>query len=280
MGSLFAAKGNQPSDNPVLVSKALRTALGLEKYSQYVSQDVGGGMQSLVNVANGDSILHYTPFNSPGRGLATLVDLTYNSLENHSDSPAGNNWSLSISTLTRFGDPIEIHPNDADSIAGRSNRWIQFVDGDGTQHRFQGFQDANGVVYWLEPPGVHLYLRQYSTTDTTRWWAFTRPDRVTFFYNQAGYPTYVTDPYGNTITFVLTAVQPADDPCGPKFKVTSVTDAGGRSYTIRYFLNADSVQSPLRGKVNSITDPHGHALNLSSYDDRNLLPLTERGGTN
>src|SRR5258708_2226040 len=104
-GALFVAKGTEPSDNPVLVSKALRTALGLEKYYQYVSQDVGGGMQSLVNVANGDSILHYTPFNSPGRGLATLVDLTYNSLENHSDSPAGNNWSLSISTLTRFGHP-------------------------------------------------------------------------------------------------------------------------------------------------------------------------------
>ncbi len=279
-GSLFAAKGNQPSDNPVLVSKALRTALGLEKYYQYVSQDVGGGMQSLVNVANGDSILHYTPFNSPGRGLATLVDLTYNSLENHSDSPAGNNWSLSISTLTRFGDPIEIHPNDADSIAGRSNRWIQFVDGDGTQHRFQGFQDANGVVYWLEPPGVHLYLRQYSTTDTTRWWAFTRPDRVTFFYNQAGYPTYVTDRYGNTITFVLTAVQPGDDPGGPKFKVTSVTDAGGRSYTIAYFVKADSVKSRVRGKVKSITDHSGHALNFSYYDDGNLLRLTERGGTN
>src|SRR5260370_15755390 len=265
MGSLFAAKGNQPSDNPVLVSKALRTALGLEKYSQYVSQAVGGGRRPLVIVPNGDPIFHYPPFNSPGRSLATLVDLTYNSLENHSDSPAGNNWSLSISTLTRFGDPIEIHPNDADSIAGRSNRWIQFVDGDGTQHRFQGFQDANGVVYWLEPPGVHLYLRQYSTTDTTRWWAFTRPDRVTFFYNQAGYPTYFTDRYGNTITFVLTAVQPGDDPCRPKFNVTFVTDAGGRSYTIAYFLTADSVKSRVKAKVKSITDHIGRPLNFSSY---------------
>ena len=72
------------------------------------------------------------------------------------------------------------------TIAGRSNRWIEFVDGDGTTHRFAGFVDGSGVVYWIEPPGVHLYLRQYSTTDTTRWWAFTRPDRVTFFYNQAG----------------------------------------------------------------------------------------------
>jgi len=287
-GSWFADNGNQPSDNPVIESKALRTALGLEKYYQYVGQDVGGGMQSLLNVANGNSILHWTPFNSPGRGLATVVGLTYNSLENHSESPAGNNWSLSISSLSRFGDPIDIHPNNADTIAGRSNRWIQFIDGDGTPHRFAGFQDSNGVVYWLEPPGVHLYLRQYSTTDTTRWWAFTRPDRVTFFYNQSGYPTYVTDRYGNTISFTLTAVQPGDDPSGPKFHITSVTDAAGqgsapaprRSYTITYFVKADSVKPQVRGKVKSITDHGGHELDFSYYDDGNLLRFVERGGTN
>jgi RHS repeat-associated protein len=278
--SWFAVKGNQPSDNPVIVSKALKTSLGLEKYYAYATQDIGGGMQSLVNVANGDSILHYTPFTSPGRGLATVVGLTYNSLENHSDSPAGNNWSLSISSLSRFGNPIDIHPNNADTIAGRSNRWIEFIDGDGTPHRFQGFVDGSGVVYWIEPPGVHLYLRQYSTTDTTRWWALTRPDRVTFFYNQDGYPTFVTDRFGNTLTYTLTAVQPGDDPGGPKFHITSVQDAGGRSYTISYFVKADSVKSHVRGKIKSISDHSGHALNFAYYDDGNLLRLTERGGTN
>jgi len=286
-GSWFAAKGNQPSDNPVIVSKALRAALGLEKYYQYVSQDLGGGLQSLLNVANGNSIVHWTPFDSPGRGLATLVGLTYNSLENHSDSPAGNNWSLSISSLTRFGDPIEIHPNDADTIAGRSNRWIQFIDGDGTPHRFQGFQDANGVVYWLEPPGVHLYLRQYSSTDPS-FWALTRPDGVTFFYNQAGYPTSVVDRYGNTISFTLTAVQPGDDPGGPKFHPTAVTDAAGqgaspaphRVFNIAYYVKADSVKSRVRGKIKSITDHSGHEIDFYYYDDGNLLRVTERGGAN
>ncbi len=287
-GSWFSIKGNQPSDNPVIVTKALRMALGLEKYYQYVAQGVGSGMQSLLNVANGNSILHWTPFNSPGRGLATVVGLTYNSLENHSDSPAGNNWSLSISSLSRFGDPIDIHPNNADTIAGRSNRWIQFIDGDGTPHRFAGLQDSNGIVYWLEPPGVHLYLRQYSTTDTSRWWAFTRPDRVTFFYNQSGYPTYVTDRYGNTISFTLTAVQPGDDPGGPKFHITSVTDAAGqgaspapyRSFGVTYYVKADSVKSRVRGKVKSISDHRGHEVDFYYYDDGNLLRLVERGGTN
>ncbi|TMD16322.1 MAG: hypothetical protein E6J00_00875, partial [Chloroflexi bacterium] len=176
----FAGKGNQPLQNPVIVNKKLKVALGLEKYYQYVGNQVGGNMQHLVNVANGNSILRWTPFNSPGRGLATVLDLTYNSLEEHSESPAGNNFSLSISSLNRFGNPIDIHPNNNDTST--ANRWISFVDGDGTYHKFQGNLDANNVAYYVEPPGVHLYLRQYSTTDTSRWWAFTRPDRVTYFF--------------------------------------------------------------------------------------------------
>ena len=226
---LFSAKGNQPLDNPVIVNKALKAALGLERYYDYVGQNLGAGVQSLLNVANGNSMLRWEPFNIPGRGMATVMGMTYNSREEHSDSPAGSNFSLSISTLSRFGEPIDIHPNDADSIAGRANRWIQFIDGDGTPHKFIGAQAGDGTIYWSEPTGVHLYLRQYSTTDTNRWWAFTRPDRVTFFYNQAGYPTYVTDRNGNTISFTLSAVAPADDPGGPKFHITQVIDAAGQT---------------------------------------------------
>src|SRR6266540_1670024 len=213
-GALFAAdRGNPPLDNPVIVNKVLATKLGLEHYHKYVTTDAGGGLQSLANVANGHELLTLRPINEPGRGLSTVVGLTYNSLEEHSESPVGNNWSLSISSLTRFGSPIDIHPNNADSIAGRANRWISIVDGDGTLLRFDG-ADCGGVVCWQEPPGVHLYLRQVSTTDTTRWWAFTRPDRVTFFYSKYGYPTFVRDRNGNELTFTLTAVQPGDDPGG------------------------------------------------------------------
>ncbi len=212
--AVFAAdRGNPPLDNPVIVNKVLATKLGLEHYHKYVTTDAGGGLQSLANVANGNELLTLRPINEPGRGLSTVVGLTYNSLEEHSESPVGNNWSLSISSLTRFGSPIDIHPNNADSIAGRANRWISIVDGDGTLLRFDG-ADCGGVVCWQEPPGVHLYLRQVSTTDTTRWWAFTRPDRVTFFYSKYGYPTFVRDRNGNELTFTLTAVQPGDDPGG------------------------------------------------------------------
>ncbi len=102
--SWFAAKGNQPKENPVIINKKLMAdALGLERYYQYVGADLGAGMQQLTNVANGNSVIRWTPFTSKGRGLSTVVNLTYNSLEDHSRSPAGNNVSLSISSVIPFG---------------------------------------------------------------------------------------------------------------------------------------------------------------------------------
>ena len=274
----FAAKGNQPPQNPVIVNKALKTALGLERYYQYVAHDAGAGMQHLVNVANGDSILRWTPFNAPGRGLATVADFTYNSLEEHSESPAGNNMSLSISSLTRFGLPIDVHPNNSDT--NTTNRWIGFTDGDGSYHKFQGNLDGSGNAYYVEPPGVHLYLRQYSTTDTTHWWAFTRPDRVTYFFNQAGYPTYVTDKNGNSLTFTLYQPPNYDNPGGPAFQITKVTDAGGRFFTINYFTKATAKKPQVRGKIASIIDHNGRELDFSYYEDGNLLSIVQKGGTN
>src|SRR5499427_1071902 len=295
--AFFADKGNPPLDNPVIVNKVLKANIGLEHFWQFTSQPVGGGMTHMTNIANGNSLLTLTPFNQPGRGLSTVVRLTYNSLEEHSDSPAGNNWSLSISGLSRLGDPIDIHPNNADSIAGRSNKFINLVDGTGRLLTFQGVTNPDGTTSWFEPPGVHLFLRSV-TTDTTnpKFWAITRPDRVTFWYNSAGFPTFVTDKNGNTLSFTLSAVQPGDDPGGPKFHVTQVTDAAGqgpnpapnRSFNITYFTKQTAKKPQIRGKVASIIDhlfdpnhpENGHQLLFTYYDDGNLLKITEAGGFN
>lgn len=120
--AFFAAKGNGPADNPIIVNKVISTGLGLERWWHYQGTEAGVGMDHLVNVASGNSILRWSPFSAPGRGLSTSVDLTYNSLEQRSESPAGNNFSLSISGLTRLGNPLDIHPNNADTVAGRSNK--------------------------------------------------------------------------------------------------------------------------------------------------------------
>jgi RHS repeat-associated protein len=277
-GTWFAAQGAQPLENPVLVNKALlRDGLGLERYYHYTGQDVGAGMQQLTNIANGNSILRWTPFDEDGRGLSTVLDLTYNSLENRCDCPAGNNWSLAISSLNRLGNPIDIHPNNADQIAGNANKYVEFADGDGTSHRFT---DANNDGSWEAPAGVHLYLRPTGLTDPNKYWALTRPDRVTFYYDQNGYPQSVVDGNGNTLTFTESSVAPADDPGGPKFKVTKVTDAGGRSFTITYFTKTDAKKPQIRGKVKSITDHLGRELDFGYYLDGDLLRLTEKGGTN
>ncbi|MFL5936133.1 MAG: DNRLRE domain-containing protein, partial [Gaiellaceae bacterium] len=277
-GGWFADKGNPPLDNPVTVNKALvRDALGLERYYHYVGQNVGAGMQQLTNIANGNSILRWTPFDEPGVGLASVLDLTYNALEKKCDCPAGNNWSLALSSLSRFGNPIDIHPNNADTIAGRSNKFVELTDGDGTTHRFT---DSNNDGYWEAPAGVHLYLRATGSTDPNKYWALTRPDRVTFYYDHDGYPQSVVDGNNNTLTFTESSVAPADDPGGPRLKVTKVVDAKNRSFTVTYYTKADAKRPQIRGRVKQITDHVGRTLLFDYYLDGNLLRITQKGGVN
>jgi YD repeat-containing protein len=279
-GRWFAQGGNPPTvDNPILIARTLKDALGLERYWQYEGEPVGAGMSTLTNVANGNMLLRWTPLADPGRGLSTVLDLTYNALEDHSESPVGNNFSLAISGLTRFGMGLDIHPNQADQISGNADKWVAFVDGDGTPHRFIGTTQPDGSTRWTEPAGVNLYLRSIDSNPAGRRWALTRPDKVTFYFDTDGYPTAVTDRNNNTLTFTLADVAPGDDPGGPKKHVTAVTDPGGRAFTVVYYTKADAKKPQVRGKIRRITDHSGHALDFDYYEDGNLLRITQRGGT-
>ncbi|WP_185749187.1 Ig-like domain-containing protein [Humibacillus xanthopallidus] len=274
----FATRGNPPIDQPVVVDKDLEGHLGLERFWQYEGTDTGAGSQALTNVSNGNTLWRWSPFSAPGRGLATTVDLTYNSLEDHSESPAGNNVSLAVSGLTRLGNPLDIHPNRADTISGRSNKYVTFTDGDGTTHKFTGTTQTDGTTTWAEPAGVNLYL-QGPSTDPTRRYSLTRPDKVTFYFDTDGYPTSVVDRNGNTLTFTLETVLAGEDPGGPKRRITKVTDAGGRAFTIAYWSRAEVKRAHVRGKIKSIADHTGSLLLFDYYDDGNLLRLTQVGGT-
>ncbi len=279
-GAWFAARGNVPVTAQVQVLRKMPVGLGLEEYYQYDTQSIGGGLASLTNVASGNLALNMTPWNLPGRGLSSVLELTYNGLENHSHSPAGNNWSLAISSLTRFGAPLDIHPNKADTIAGAANKLVGVTDGDGTEQIYTGTTNADGSTTWTPPPGFDLYLRS-TTTDTTspNYWALSRPDHVTFYYTNDGWPTSVVDRNGNAITFTETATPPGEDPGGPKFRITKVTDAGGRSVTISYYTKAQTNNAHQRGLISDLTDHLGHVLHFDYYFDGNLLRLTQRGGT-
>ncbi|MEP6468151.1 MAG: DNRLRE domain-containing protein [Chloroflexota bacterium] len=286
----FSQKGNQPAEQRTNLGKALAvdrelsSALGLERYFHYWAEDVGAGMTQLVNVANGNTLLHWSPWAEPGRGLSSVLSLTYNSLEDRSHSPIGNSWSLALSSLTRFGEPLDLH-----AVNGQGNRWIEFTDGDGTTHRFEG-KTAGQVTYWEEPPGVHLYLRAYTGADAgpTRTWAITRPDRVTFFFDVEGFPTFVRDRNGNELQFVLETTPAGEDPGGPTKRVTEVRDnyrngvlAGdSKKFTITYYTKAEAKKPQVRGKIRSISDHNGSALRFDYYEDGNLLRITQAGGTN
>ena len=276
-GTSFSSQGNKPEENDVRVAMELGDRLGLERYYQYDSEDLGGGMTNLVNVANGNSIVRFTPFTSPGRGLSTVLALTYNSLEKNCECPAGNNFSLSISSLTRLGLPLDIHPNDADIRGGENAKWIRFTDGDGTSHVFDG-DVTGGVTYWKEPPGTHLYLRRKnSTPGAPDAWALTRPDRVTFYYDEDGYPTSVEDKNGNELTFTLEA-PPDGDPQNVKKRVAAVTDAGERDYTITYYTQHDPTAPHAHGRIKTITDHDGSKLTFEYFLDGNLMRITQTGG--
>ena len=210
-----------------------------------------------------------------------MVDLTYNSLEDHSKSPAGNNVSLSVSGLIRFGEPLDIHPNKADEISGQSNKWVEFTDGDGTTHRFVGTTGTDGITRWAEPPGVNLYLRSLAASDPKGRWALTRPDKVTFYFDADGFPTMVEDRNGNRITFVLEDTPPGEDPGGPKKRIIRVTDASGsRSFVVDYWSKDEIKKAHVRGKIQSITDHSGSRLDFHYYEDGNLRKLVQVGGLN
>jgi YD repeat-containing protein len=276
----FSAKGNPPLDNPIIVAKSLATKLGLERYYQYDAEPVGAGMSTLTNVANGNELLRWTPFFAPGRGLSTMTDLTYNSLEDHSKSPVGNNFSLSVSGLIRFGEPMDIHPNKADEISGQADKWVELTDGDGSTHRFtNGITGVDGITRFTEPAGVNLYLRSLPVGDPNGRWALTRPDKVTFYFDVDGFPLSVQDRNGNKISFTLEDTPPGEDPGGPKKRITKVTDAGGRSFTIDYWSKDEAKKAHVRGNIQTISDHSGSRLDFDYYDDGNLLRLTQRGGT-
>ncbi len=239
--------------------------LGLEDFWNYDSVETGAGTVAHTNLATGNLVWHSTPIINPGRGLSSVVNLTYNSQESAKDSllpeniagdllgqysTAGRGFSLGISGLTRLNEPL-----DFSGMGPRQE--IAFTDPDGTRHLFES---EDGCETFKPPKGVQLHLRRFSgptplvpsclaeigaLTDPNKAWAITRPDGVTFFFDRAGYQTSIEDRNGNQIQFkyeyrgiaggVCTALDPnGDPPNSPTFgdavcprRVVEVTDPAG-----------------------------------------------------
>ncbi len=272
--SWFAATGNKPLAAPVVVGRqADEEKLGLERYFQYETEELGLGMRNYVNVATGNSVIRWTPLSAPGEGLSSVLQLTYNSLDNYpgaegncpaEECPAGDGWSLAISSLTRLGH---------NQFRPQGNK-LQLVDADGTLHEFSR---ENQNSPWVPPAGSHLYLRGVTDVpgEPTAAWALTRPDRVTFYYDDKGFPLSVVDKNANKLRF-LYEDYPSEPPGNKRLK--EVVDQGGRSFQLAYYESGTSNK-----RLKQITDHSGHKLEFS-YGEHGkhvfLEEIKELGGTN
>jgi len=271
-GSWFAGQGTKPLEQtltieqlnpahpptPPLEPLSAPEQFGVEPMFQYDHEQLGLGMENLVNVASGNSVVRWRPLQAPGKGLASVVQLTYNSLEGRCNAnfcPIGSGWSLSVSSLTRFG-------QQALKVTG--NR-AELVDADGTLHLFDWDNQASK---WIPRPGTHLYLRDDGAHPAG--YLVTTPNRVTYAYDCGGNPTSVTDKNGNELTFVL------DSPpngCSSQ-RVVDVKDAANRAFHIDYYEG-----TPENKRVRSITDHDGRRLEFcydpQGGDHPNLLQVIE-----
>jgi RHS repeat-associated protein len=275
-GSWFASHGNKPLEqatpanqlNPAPPGRPIEPLsapekLGVEPNFQYDREQLGLGMENLVNVATGNSVVRWVPLKAPGQGLSTVVQLSYNSLEgrcNANSCPAGNGWSLAVSSLTRFGmHGLKVHGNRAD-----------LTDADGTLHVF----DRQGQQ-WNPRPGTHWYLRE-DTNSRPRRWLVTTPNRVTYFYDCGGNPTFVRDKNLNELTFVLD--DPDPESCSESKRIIEVKDRAGRRFLLDYYSGGKH-----NGRLKSITDHSGHVLEFfydpQGGDHGNLVQIVERGAT-
>lgn len=290
---------------------------GLENFYQYDTTETGGETRAHVNLATGNLVWHSVPIVNPGRGLSTVVNLTYNAQERPTDffstagvlpyNQVGRGFSLAISGLTRVNEPLDLTA----AAAGV----VKLTDPDGTNHVFR--QSRDGITF-LPPPGVNLHLRRFAPLTETdpvtgapkpviaskQAWAITRADGVTYYFDQRGYPSSIEDRNGNALSFrysyrsKATGVAcdfvaanvgipeggPADDlVCKPW--LDAVEDAGGRRVTLTYdeVAIAGTTTGVLPGKVKAIRD-HGGRVTALEYDpdplkSGDLVGLVEAKGT-
>ncbi len=244
----------------------LSDRLGLEDYWDYDSTETGAGSQAHTNLQTGNLVWQATPIVNPGRGLSTVATLTYNSQESQADAlrpenlagdllgqynEVGRGFSLGISGVTRLNEPLDL----SQLAAGK----VTLTDSDGTRHLFESAAGSQsfGEVF-TPPPGVQLHLRRWSPglvdpatgagmlTEPEKAYAMTRPDGVTYFFDQQGYATSIRDRNANEIEFryeyrsptrplcEATAIEmrPPDKVCVRK--VVEVLDPADRSLSITY----------------------------------------------
>lgn len=282
--------GNESQESLALTPGTATTEVtgftGLEEWMQYDTVETGAGSRAHVNATTGNVVWNVMPLVSPGRGLSTFANVTYNSQTRKASAgftpydEAGEGVSLGLSGLTRVNEPLDV------SNAETTGR-IVLVDPDGTRHELKRRIDGRS---YEPPPGVQLHLRRFSESDARKAWAATRPDGVTYFFDAQGFQTLIADRNQNVLRFDYEHVPTASAAtCAPwvpgiaaaagcRIRLTSVTDSAGvlngapnRKVVVGYEPGGS-------GRISSMTDHAGRVLRFS-YADGRLRTLTQAEGT-
>jgi RHS repeat-associated protein len=265
-----------------------RSRLGLEEWFQYDQTPTGGDSNLYVNADTGNVVWHSTPIVNPGRGLSTVVNLTYNAhdqggllgralarspivnvgpeslgeraLAALSYAEAGNGVSISVSGPSRVNEPLRgvllaAAAEEGTLIEGVSvpstaeGLQIALTDADGTEHVF-----TNVAGQWVAPPGLNMRLRRYRdggslTAPVEDKWALTRPDGVTHFFDTFGFQTNTKDRNANTLTYVYERINAFDG------LACASTDILGR-------LVGGATPRLCVKRLTSVVDPAGRSLEI------------------
>lgn len=302
--------------------------LGLEDWFSYKSITTGAGTRAHVNLQTGNLVWNAIPVVNPGRGLSTFANVTYNSQVRIGDlygdtlpgqpvplRPApgaalpdklnpnqlgsgelGPGFSIGVSGVTRLNEPLDVTKGPLE---------IGLTDPDGTRHTFSR---KSPLAAFQSPPGVHLYLREYTNSADLqglrlKYYAMTRPDGVTYFFDPLGYATSIEDRNGNVLTYnyelnqSVTSLVPSV-PCqrgltvsAAVCRVSSITDAtgtvaNGRLLQVKYeSVNTDpgslgAGSLPILPKISQLIDHKSRVTGFRYNASGQLDQLTEGADIN
>lgn len=282
-----------------------RSKLGLEHWFDYDETGAGGDSKVYVNGETGNTVWHTVPIVNPGRGLSTVVNLTYNShdrggilgstlgripivdvsgqdlardLPGLSHAEAGVGFSLGISGPTRLNEPLGgvavaqaveeglPIPGHVGPLPGESNLVVTMTDSDGTVHTFT--KSAGGG--WVSPPGVNMRLRRYRdggsfASPVADKWAMTRPDGVTHFFDNLGYLTETRDRNANSLIYHYEHYDALTGDLG----LCDGVELGKRTEVEL----PDGTEVPVfcAKRVDRVTDPGGRDLTIDYHDHGDTL---------
>lgn len=227
-GPIVVDPGGPLGLSPTLpsVAEAASDELGLEHFYPYARHDLGTAT-GYVHLRTGNVVVQQEDVSIPGQGLNVVVRRTYNAQDPRDLDGLGAGWRLSVTDLEAGLEGVEGAVESLDAGAGLTaanlvsdvgtvvGRVLEFVDGDGTTHRF--VRQGGPGSRWDAPPGVSI--RVFEDTDgagVVTAYRLVRPDGVTYrAENLKALPS---------LTSLPTAT----------WRVTSVTDRNANRLTYGY----------------------------------------------